>query len=140
MSNFDGTWNNSGQENFVDMMIKLGIPEQRAKFVGASRPRLTFKLTPDKSGFHFKHELPAMEEIITENTWTFGTPQEDVDENGKKGTTCWKLVDDSVMEGEFRNEDVAIPTIIRREIMADGRLKQEIRIGEIVGIRYFTRQ
>lgn len=121
------------------MLIKLGIPDQRAKFIGASRPLLTIKMQEDKLGFHFKQELPNMGEVVTENDWLFGQEQEDVDENGKKGVTVWNLIDENTMEGKFTNEDVALPTLITRKIEGNV-LRQEIKIGEIVGVRVFERK
>ena len=139
MSQFTGEWLNTTQEGFVEMLIKLGIPDQRAKFIGASRPLLTIKMQEDKLGFHFKQELPNMGEVVTENDWLFGQEQEDVDENGKKGVTVWNLIDENTMEGKFTNEDVALPTLITRKIEGNV-LRQEIKIGEIVGVRVFERK
>ena len=139
MASFNGKWINTEQTGFVEMLIKLGVPEQRAKFIGASRPVMTFKLTDDKKGFYFKQELPKMEEIVSENDWVFGVSQEDVDENGKKGTTVWKLVSENEMEGVFSNEDVPEPTVINRKIEGD-KLCQRIKIGELEGLRCFQRQ
>ena len=127
MASFNGKWINTEQTGFVEMLIKLGVPEQRAKFIGASRPVMTFKLTDDKKGFYFKQELPKMEEIVSENDWVFGVSQEDVDENGKKGTTVWKLVSENEMEGVFSNEDVPEPTVINRKIEGD-KLCQRIKV------------
>ena len=119
------------------MMKSLGVNEDRARLIGSTRPKTTITVDADDLGFFFKQELPAVNEVVVENQWKFNTPQEDVNEQGEKASTTW-VMDGEKMVGNMTN-DGGVSSVITREIMADGKMKQTVKIGEHSAERVFEK-
>ena len=117
-------------------MKALGVNEDRARLIGSTRPKTTIKVNDDESGFDFKQELPAVNEVVVENKWKFGEAQEDVNEQGEKATTIWEM-DGDKMIGTMKN-DGGFDSKIVREIK-DGKMVQEVTIGEHSASRVFEK-
>merc|ERR1719195_2534065 len=122
---FDGVWKCIESTGFEEMMKALGVNEDRARLIGSTRPRTTIKINDDETGFDFKQELPAVNEVVVENSWKFGVAQEDVNEQGEKATTTWTM-DGEKMVGKMTN-DGGFDSEIVREI-TDGKMVQVVKI------------
>merc|ERR1712173_125394 len=134
---FDGVWKCIESNGFEDMMKALGVNEDRARLIGSTRPKTTIKVNDDEYGFDFKQELPAVNEIVVENSWKFGVAQEDVNEQGEKATTVWTM-DGNKMIGNMDN-DGGFKSVIVREILEDGKMKQVVNIGDHSANRVFEK-
>ena len=134
---FDGVWRCVESTGFEEMMKALGVNEDKARLIGSTRPLTTIQVSDD--GFHFKQELPAVNEVVVENDWKFGTPQEDVNEQGEKATTTWTMEGDK-MVGNMTNDAGNMETVITREILADGKMKQTVKIGDNSAERVFEKK
>ena len=117
-------------------MKSLGVNEDRARLIGSTRPKTTIKVNDDESGFDFKQELPAVNEVVVENKWKFGEAQEDVNEQGEKATTTWTM-DGDKMIGTMTNNGGFDSKIVRE--IKDGKMVQGVTIGEHSASRVFEK-
>jgi len=132
-SEFVGTWNLAGSENFDDYMKKCGVGLVTRKTAASLKPTQIISVSGDTITIKTQSTFKT-----TEVSFKLGETFDETTADGRKMKTTYKMDGDKLVADLTPVKDSDLPTTYTREITPDG-MTMTIEIADVVCKRFYKK-